>query len=129
MPKKIKLACQLIVNIIAEKELINNNGRTPIQLASDSRRSSIIMKAKEEPEEQVDTEEMHIVLDIGNYLVDHVPTSSIQQDNLLKNIVINVNTEERQIVLDIGNHLVDHDSTSSIVEILQVPLSKKIKLT
>ena len=40
-----------------------------------------------------------------------------------------VDTEERQIVLDIGNHLVDHDSTSSIVEILQTPLSKKIKLS
>ena len=101
MPKKIKLACQLIVNIITEKELKNNNGRTPIQLASHSRRSSIIMKAKEEPEEQVDIEDMHIVLDIDNYLVDHVPTSIIQQDHFLKNIVITVNTEERQIVLDI----------------------------
>ena len=88
------------------------------------------MKIKEEPVEKIDTEERHIVLDIGNYLVEHVSTSSIvEQGNLLKNIVITVDTEERQIVLDIGNHLVDHDSTSSIVEILQAPLSKKIKLT
>ena len=130
LPKKIKLACQLIVNNTTEKVLKINNGRTPIQLASDSRLSSIIMKIKEEAVEQVNIEERHIVLDMGNYLVRHVSTSSIvEQSNLSKNFCIQVDTEQRQIVLDIGNHLVDHDLTSSIVEKLQAPLSKKIKLT
>ena len=60
-----------------------------IQLASDSGRSSIIMKIMEEPVEQVDTEERQISLDIGNYLVDHVSTSSVvEQGNLLEGIVI-----------------------------------------
>ena len=68
MLKKIKLACQLIVNNITDKELKNNNRKTQIQLASDSRRSSIIMKVKEEPVEQVDTEERQIVLDNQNFL-------------------------------------------------------------
>ena len=55
-----------------------------IHLASDSGHSSIFMKIKEEPVEQVDSEEGLIDLDIGNHLVDDVSTSSIvDQGNLL----------------------------------------------
>ena len=47
--------------------IVTNNGLPPVPL----------VKIKEEPAEQVDTEERQIVLDIGNHLVDHDSTSSI----------------------------------------------------